>query len=135
VAWWAVGGELGGGVFGFPSLSFGDGVQQQDRPGWHVGINGCGAFPPVGPVLGAVARLNACGFEELPNECAALGAVIIESLVRPLSGDQDAASGDAKVFGLVGFALAVPGVMECRAPLGWIPYKSHTAHRGEQGVI
>ena len=73
---------MGGGVFGFPSLSFGDGVQQQDRSGWHVAISGCGAFPPVGPVLGAVAWLNACGFEELPNECAALGTVIIEGAER-----------------------------------------------------
>jgi hypothetical protein len=135
VAWWAVGGELGGGVFGFPSLSFGDGVQQQDRPGWHVGINGCGAFPPVGPVLGAVARLNACGFEELPNECAALGAVIIESLVDHFRETKTRRPAMPRCSGWWALPLQCPGVMECRAPLGWIPYKSHTAHRGEQGVI
>jgi hypothetical protein len=28
LAWWAIGSELGGGVFGFPSLSFGDGEQE-----------------------------------------------------------------------------------------------------------
>ena len=109
MAWWAVGGELRGGVFGVPSLSFGDGTQQQDRPGWHIGIGRSGPFPHVRSVLGAVAGLNAGGFEELPNEFAAVCAVVIESLVRPLSGDQDAASGDAEVFGFVGFALAASG--------------------------
>jgi hypothetical protein len=44
-AWWVAGGELGGGVFGFRSLSFGDGLQQQDGTRWKVGVSGCGAFP------------------------------------------------------------------------------------------
>ena len=52
--------------------------------------------------------MPAC-FEELPNEFAAFGAVVIEGLVGPFAGDQDAASGDAQVFGLVGFALAASG--------------------------
>jgi hypothetical protein len=78
--WWVAGGELGGGVFGFPSLSFGDGSQEQHWPGWDVGVGGCRAFPLVRTVLGAVSGLDACGFEELPNEFAAFGAVIIEGL-------------------------------------------------------
>src|SRR6185312_15849258 len=65
VGWWAGGGELGGGVFGFPSLSLRDRVQQQG-PGWHVGVGGCGAFPQVGPVPGAVGGVDADGLEELP---------------------------------------------------------------------
>jgi hypothetical protein len=32
-------------------------------------------------------------------------------------------------------ALAPPGVMECRAPLGWMPYSNQIGHLGEQGVI
>jgi hypothetical protein len=68
VGWWLATGELGGGVFGFPSLSFSDGVQQQHRPGWHVGVGGCGAFPHVRTALGAVRGLNASCFEKLPNE-------------------------------------------------------------------
>jgi hypothetical protein len=92
-----------------PSLSFGDGTEKQHRPGWHVGVGGSGAFPDVGAVLGAVGGLDAGGFEELPNESAALGPVVIEVLVRPLAGHQDASPGDAEVFGLVGFALAPSG--------------------------
>ena len=45
-------------------------------------------------------------FEELPYECAAFGAVIIEGFVRPFAGDQDTSSGDAQVLGLVCFACA-----------------------------
>jgi hypothetical protein len=104
-----VGGKLGGGVFGFPSLSFSDGLQEQDGSGWNVRVVGCRAFPHVGAVSGAVGGLDADGFEELPNERAALGPVVVEGFVRPFPGDEDAASGDAQVFGLVGFALAPPG--------------------------
>jgi hypothetical protein len=43
----------------------------------------------------------------LPNEGGAFGAVVVEGLVRPLARDQDAAAGDAEVFGLVGLALAL----------------------------
>jgi hypothetical protein len=50
--------------------------------------------------------LNAGGVEELPNEFAAFGAVVVEGFVGPFTGDQDAASGDTEVLGLVGFALA-----------------------------
>jgi hypothetical protein len=67
VGWWcwAGGGELGGGVFGFPSLSFGDGVEEQNGSGWDVGVGGGGAFPLEGPVVGAVGRVDAGGVEEL----------------------------------------------------------------------
>ena len=109
VGWWTGCRELGGGVFGFPSLSFGDGVEEQEWPGWHVGVGGCGAFPHVRAVLRTVVGLDAGGVEELPNEFAAFGSVVIEGLVGPLPGDQHAASGDAQVFGLVGFAFAVSG--------------------------
>jgi hypothetical protein len=70
------------GVLGFPPLSLGDGMQEQHRPGWDVRIGGGGAFPPVRPVLGSVRGLNTGLLEELPNECAALGAVVIEGLGR-----------------------------------------------------
>jgi len=73
---------LCGGVFGFPSLSFGDGVQQQNGSGWDVGVGGCGAFPLVGAVLGAVGGVDAGLLEELPNEFAAFGAVVIEGVER-----------------------------------------------------
>jgi len=36
-----------------------------------------------------VGGLDTGGFEELPNEFAALGPVVIEGFVRPLPGDQD----------------------------------------------
>jgi hypothetical protein len=68
---------LGGGVFGFPSLSFGDGMQQQHRSGWDVGVGRCGAFPQVWPVFGAVGGVDTGLLEELPNEFAAFGAVVI----------------------------------------------------------
>jgi len=108
IRWRTAGGELGGGVFGFPSLSFGDGVQEQQGPGWDVGVSGCGTFPPVGPVLRPVGWLNAGGVEELPNEFAAFGPVVIQRLVRPLSRYEDPSPGDAQVFGFVSLALAPP---------------------------
>ncbi|PZS23059.1 MAG: hypothetical protein DLM60_03300, partial [Pseudonocardiales bacterium] len=123
VGWWAVGGELGGGVFGFPSLSFGDGAKQQHGPGWDVGVSGVRAFPPVRPVLRAMRGLDADLFEELPNEFAAFGAVVIEGLVRPLPGHQNAPAGDAEVFGLVGFAFAASrchGVSGALGLDGWV---------------
>jgi hypothetical protein len=76
--WWPVRGELSGGVFGFPPLSFSDGVQQQHRSGWDVGVGWGGTFPPVRSVVGAVGGVNTGGLEELPYEFAAFGAVIIE---------------------------------------------------------
>jgi hypothetical protein len=78
VRWCVVGGELGGGVFGFPSLSFGDGADEQCGAGWDVGVGGCGAFPLIRAVLRAVGGLNTGGLEELPNEFAAFGAVVCE---------------------------------------------------------
>jgi hypothetical protein len=100
---------LCGGVFDFPSLSFGDGVQEQDWPGWDVRIGGCRAFPLVGPVLGAVTGLDADRFEQLPNEFPAFGAMVLEGLVRPFPGDEHAASGDTQVFEFVGVAFASSG--------------------------
>jgi hypothetical protein len=73
-------GELGGGVFGFPSLSFRDGLQEQEGSGWDVGVGRSGAFPHVGTVLGAVGGLDAHGFKELPNKRAALGPVVVKGL-------------------------------------------------------
>jgi hypothetical protein len=67
-----------------PSLSFGDGVQEQDGPRWDVGVCGGGAFPLVWPVFGAVCGLDTGLFEELPNEFAAFGAVIIEGAKRAI---------------------------------------------------
>jgi hypothetical protein len=64
------------GVLGFPSLAFGDGMQEQHGSGWDVGVGGCGAFP----LVGAVGGLDAGLLEELPNECAAFGAVIVQGL-------------------------------------------------------
>ena len=81
-------------------------MQEKKRAGWDVGVGGCGSFPPVGAVLGAVGGLDVGGLEELPNEFAAFGTMIIQSFVGPFAGDQDAASGDAQVFGLVCFAFA-----------------------------
>lgn len=109
---------MGGSVFGFPALPFGDGVQEQRGPGWDVGLAGCWSFPQVGAVLDAVGGSDAGVVEELPNEGGALGAVVVEGLAGPRAGDQDAAAGDAEVFGLVCLALHLPGVMECRAPCG-----------------
>jgi hypothetical protein len=109
IEWWIGRGELGSGVFGFPSLSFGDGLQEQHGPGWDVEIGGCRTFPSVGPVVRAVAGLNAGLLKKLPNEFATFGAVIVEGLVGPLAGDEDAAAGDAQMVELVGFAFAPSG--------------------------
>lgn len=49
--------------------------------------------------------LDADGVQGLPNERGPLGAVVIQRLVGPLAGHQDAAAGDAQVFGFVGLAL------------------------------
>jgi hypothetical protein len=65
-----------------PSLSFGDGMQEENGSGRYVGVGGCGAFPPVRPVLGTVGGLDAGLFEELPNELAAFGAVVIQCAKR-----------------------------------------------------
>jgi hypothetical protein len=65
------------------------------------------AFPPVRPVLGAVRGLDTGLFEELPNEFAAFGAVVIQGLVGPLPRDQDTTASDAQVFGPVRLVLAV----------------------------
>jgi hypothetical protein len=80
VAGWFAEGELGGGVLGFPPQAFGDGLQQQDWSEWDVGIGGCGAFPRVRSVLYAVCWLDTGLFQKLPNEVAAFGPMVVESL-------------------------------------------------------
>jgi hypothetical protein len=80
VGWWSGRGELGGGVVGFPSLSFGDGSKEQHGPWWYVGVGGGGAFPLVGPVVGSVGGVDAGGVKELPNKFATLSAVVIQGL-------------------------------------------------------
>jgi hypothetical protein len=61
--------------------------------------------------------LDAGGVEELPNEFATFGAVIVEGFVGPFAGDQDAAPSDPQVFESVSFAFAasrghgVPGTL------------------------
>jgi hypothetical protein len=65
-----------------------------------------------------VGGVDASILEELPYECAAFGAVIIQRLVGPFAGDQDAASGDAQVLGLVCFAFAVSGCDGVAGALG-----------------
>jgi hypothetical protein len=62
-----------GGVFGFPSLSFGDGLEEQHWPRWDVGVVGCRSFPLVGPVLRSVGWLDAGLFKKLPNKFAPFG--------------------------------------------------------------
>jgi hypothetical protein len=109
VAGWFTDSQLRGGIFGFPPLSFGDGLQHQHGPWWHVGVGGCGAFPSVWSVLGAIRWLDTGSFEKLPNKRAALGPVIIQRLIRPLSRHQDPSPGNAQVLGLVGLALAPSG--------------------------
>jgi hypothetical protein len=84
VGWWVATGKSSGGVFGFPSLSFGDGLQEQYGPGWDVGVGGCRSFPLVGPVLGTVGGLDAGLLEQLPNKFAAFGAVVVEALLDHL---------------------------------------------------
>jgi hypothetical protein len=42
-----------------------------------------------------VCGLDTGGFDELPNEFAAFGAVVIQALVGPLAGHEDATAGDA----------------------------------------
>jgi hypothetical protein len=41
-----------------------------------------------------VAGLDADSFEELPNEFCTVGSVVIQCLVRPFSGNENASSGD-----------------------------------------
>jgi hypothetical protein len=57
-------------------------------------------------------------FEELPNELPTLSAVIGETLVGPLAGDQHAAPRDAEVLGAVRFALAASRRHRVPGPLG-----------------
>jgi hypothetical protein len=59
-------------------------VQEQHRSGWDVGVGGGGAFPQVRSIFGAVRGLDACLLEELPNEFAAFGAVVVEGAERAI---------------------------------------------------
>jgi hypothetical protein len=83
-------------------------VQEQRGSGGHVRVSGAGAFPLERPVVNGIAGADASPVEELPNEGGAFGAVVVEGLVRPFPGDEDAAAGDAEVFRLVRPALALP---------------------------
>jgi hypothetical protein len=65
--------------------------------------------------------LDAGLLEELPDEFAAFGAVVVEGFVGPLSGDQDAAPGDAEMFEFVGVAFASSGCCGGSGALGWMP--------------
>jgi hypothetical protein len=121
VGWWAVGGELGGGVFGFPSLSFRHGFQEQQGPGRDVGVGGCRAFPQVRPVLEAVGGLDPRLLEQLPNKFAAFGSVVIQAFVGPLARDQHAAPSNTQMLEAVSFALAAPGRQGVPSTLGLDP--------------
>ena len=110
--------QEGGGVFGFPSLSFGDGVQQQDGPWWYVGVCGCGPFPEVRAVLGAVSGLDASLFKELPNKFSALGAVVSRVLLDHFLDTRTRRPAMPRCSGWWTFPLQRPGVIECRAPWG-----------------
>lgn len=72
-------------------------VARRDRPGRSI--------PRGRAVLVGLGGLDPGVFQELPNELGAFGAVVGRGLVGPLARDQDAASGDAEVFGLVRVAL------------------------------
>jgi hypothetical protein len=127
---------LGGGVFGFPALSFGHGLEQQHGPGWDVGVVGCRSFPLVGPVLRSVGWLDAGGLEQLPNEFAAFGPVIIQVFVGPLARDEHAATGDAQVFEAVSFALAPPRDQGVSSALGLDPIQQpHRTTRRARGDL
>jgi hypothetical protein len=80
--------------------------------------------------------LDAGGFEELPNEFAAFGAVVVKGFVGPFPGDQDAASGDAEVFVLVGFVLASAGGCGVSGAVGLDAVEQpHRAVRGAWGDL
>jgi len=115
---WAGGGELGGGVVGFPSQAFGDGVQEQHRPRWDVRVSRCGAFPQVGSVFGTVGGLDSGSFEELPNEFAAFGPVIISVLFDHFRETSTRRPAMPRWSSWWAFPLHRPGIVECRAPLG-----------------
>jgi hypothetical protein len=83
-----------------------------------------------------VSGLGTGSVEELPNEFAAFSPVILQRFVGPFAGDEDAAAGDAEVFGLVGLALApsrdhgVPGAVGLDAV-----EKPHRAPRRARGNL
>jgi hypothetical protein len=126
---------LGGGVFGFPSWSFGDGVEKQHGPGWHVGIIGCWSFPAVWPILHTVAGLDAGLFEKLPNKFTAFGSVIVEGLVRPFAGDQNAPSGNTQVLEFVSVSFAPAGSHGVAGAFGLDSVQKPYGQRGEHGGI
>ncbi|OLM08274.1 hypothetical protein Ae505Ps2_6253 [Pseudonocardia sp. Ae505_Ps2] len=119
VRWCVAGGEEGGVVVGSPSLALVDGVQEQDGAGWDVAVTGVYGFPVEGPVIDRVGGFHSGLVEELPNERRPFRAVVGQGLVGPLAGDEDAASGDAEVFGLVRFARAMPGCRSGSGALGF----------------
>ena len=82
---------------------------------------------------GVPGRIS-CRNTERPKEpFLAISAVVGQGLAGPLARDQDPPPGIAEVFGIVGLALAGSWVRPGRAFLGWMPYRSQFAHRGEHG--
>ena len=66
----------------------------------------------------------------------AVGAVVGQGLAGPLAGDQDPPPGVAEVISTGGpCPCRAPGVRPGRAFLGWMPYRSQLAHRGEHGLM
>jgi hypothetical protein len=62
-----------------------------------------------------------------------VGAVVGQGLAGPLAGGQDPAPAVAEVIGVMGLALAAAGDQAGPGALGWMPYRSQFAHRGEHG--
>jgi hypothetical protein len=79
--------------------------------------------------------VDASLFEELPNKRAALSPMIAKGFVGPFARDEDAAPGDAEVFGFVGFALASPGGQGVSGTVGLDsieqPYRAPRRARGD----
>ena len=122
---------IGGSPPGFdecclPPGAIGDSVQQPPVVFHVVGRRGRPAPEPAGR-----CRNPEC----LNDPVLAVGAVVGQRLARPLARGQDAAPAVAEVFAAVGFAFAGAGDQAGRAFLGWMPYRSQLAHRGEQARI
>ena len=93
-----------------------------------IRIGRCDGFPGVPGGIG-------CRNTERPQQpFLTVGTVVGQRLAGPLARDQHPPPGIAEVLGVVGFALApAPGARPGRAFLGWMPYRSQLAHRGEHG--
>jgi hypothetical protein len=84
VGWCAAGGELSGGAFGFPSLSFGDGLQKQYGRGGMLG-SVVGAFLLVRLVLRPWAGWMLACCKDVANPFA-LSLRAETALIRSLIG-------------------------------------------------